>query len=300
MNRCAKVLSCFAAVAALAAGAALGRGESYEAISRPSEDVTLSFVPPGRIEKVFVKDGDVVKPGQPLVKLDDAAERLQLAQLEAQAKDTTHVRAAGAQLAQAKVDLEKVQWGFEHNVATKLEVDHARLEVTIKKLSLELAEFNHRQDELKHAQAKVHVGRMQLVSPIAGRVETIVVSPGECTDALEDIIRLVKIDPLWVEAPVPVQSVRSLKLAVGGRAEVVFPDYGDDGEAKTATGKIIFVAAVADAGSNTQMVRVEVPNPASSRAGEHVQVSFPTPGGGSEGEKNTKAVPSKQGSDKKE
>ena len=57
-----------------------------EAITRPSEDVTLSFVTAGRIARVLVKDGDAVKAGQLLVGLDDEAERVQVEQLEISAK----------------------------------------------------------------------------------------------------------------------------------------------------------------------------------------------------------------------
>lgn len=296
MSAQARLLSCVAAVAVLGAGAAPSTAESYEAISRPSQDVTLSFVRPGRIEKVLVKEGDLVRPGQPLVQLDDAAERLQLAQLKAQAEDTTHVRAAEAQLAQARVDLKKAEWAFEHKAATKLEVEHAVLEVTIKQLSLELANFNHAQDKRKYAEATIHVKRMRLLSPISGRVEKILVRPGECADALEDVIRLVKIDPLWVEAPVPVAQVKA--LAVGDQAEVAFPGDGGGEADRTGTGTIIYIAAVADAG--TRMVRLEVPNKAAPQAGEFVRVTFKPPAAGRRGTTDNKPAPSQKGSGGKE
>ena len=44
-----------------------------------------------------------------------------------------------------------------------------------------------------------------------------------------------------------------------------------------AAGKVIYIAAVADAASNTRTVRVEVPNKALRPAGEHVKVRFKSP-----------------------
>ena len=45
------------------------------AITAPSADVTLSFVQPGRIAKVNIKEGQSVKIGQLLVQQDDAVQR---------------------------------------------------------------------------------------------------------------------------------------------------------------------------------------------------------------------------------
>ena len=64
------------------------------AVTRPSADIMLSFVQPGRIVFLPLKEGDAVKADQILVRQDDAAEQIQLAQLKAQAEDTTQIQAA--------------------------------------------------------------------------------------------------------------------------------------------------------------------------------------------------------------
>ena len=74
------------------------------AITNPSADVTLSFVLPGRIAEVHVKEGDRVKPGKILVQQDDAADQAQLIQIKAQSEDTTQVEAAQASLDQKRID----------------------------------------------------------------------------------------------------------------------------------------------------------------------------------------------------
>jgi len=254
------------------------RGGGIEAITRPSEDRTLAFSRPGRIEKVHVKPGDDVKQDQALIQLDDAAERVQLERLGAEAEDTTRVEAAKAQLAQKKVDLANIEWAGERGAATELEVQHARLDVKIAELSLKLAKFNQVQARREYDQAKLQVDRMSLTSPIAGRVEQVVVEAGEAADAVQNLIRVVKIDPLWVEVPVPLTVVGESGLAVGSAADVRFDAPGGaSGGGTTVRGKVIYVAAVADAASNTRTVRVEVPNKALRPAGEHVQVTFPKP-----------------------
>ncbi|HUS46888.1 MAG TPA: efflux RND transporter periplasmic adaptor subunit [Phycisphaerae bacterium] len=293
-------MSCTRSVLLLAAALCLlsfGDGAAFssdiQAVTRPSADVTLSFVQPGKIAEVLVKEGQLVKPAkgeaeevakpssetqpagqagpgkeeeQVLVRQDDSAEQKRLAQLEAQADSRVRIDAAKAQLEQKKVDLEKIRLAAEKGAATNIEVDHAKLDVTIAELSLELAEFEHKQDRLKYEEMKLQIERMKLVSPIEGIVESIFVEAGESVDSHEKVIRLVKIDPLWVEVNVPLAQAGGLKVKQG--ASVSF------GSADGAVGKITHIGSVADPASETIPVRVEVANPKLRRAGERVRVSF--------------------------
>ena len=70
-----------ASVALLAGSTSGWADEPVAAITRPNKDITLSFVRPGQISRILVKEGATVKVGQGLVQLDDAAEQAQLAQL---------------------------------------------------------------------------------------------------------------------------------------------------------------------------------------------------------------------------
>jgi RND family efflux transporter MFP subunit len=260
-----------AVIVAALAGTCLAETSTVEAITRPSADVTLKFTSPGFISKVLVKDGDRVKPRQVLVQLDDEAERAKVAQLKAQGEDKIRIDAAKAQLDQKRLDLKKYEEAAKEGTATTMEVEHARLDVVIAELSLKLAKFQQAQDKLKYEEALIRVDRMRLTSPIDGQIESLAIEQGESVDALEEVLRIVKIDPLWVNVAVPM--VRARRLKKGDPARVEFPD--PSGAAKTITGKIIHIPAEADAASRTLKVRVEVSNPTGRRAaGEHVKVTF--------------------------
>ncbi len=241
------------------------------AITNPSADVTLSFVQPGRITEVHVQEGDIVKAGQSLVQQDDAVEKARLAQLEADSTNMVSIEASRASLAQKRVDLQKLETAAAREAATELEVEHARLDVKIAELSLDLAVFEHEQAVRKYEEAKLQIDRMSLKSPIDGSIEKVEVETGESVNALESVVRVVKIDPLWIEVPVPLD--RASRLTRDGAVDVIFPGGRTDISLK---GKIIFIAAVADAGSSTLRVRVEVPNRNKRSAGEHVQVVLST------------------------
>ena len=258
------------------AGARPDRAQ-VEAISRPSEDATLSFVRPGWIAKVLVKPGDAVKKGQLLIQMDDRAERVQLAKLKAEAGDTTRIRAAQLKLNLANVVLAKTAEAEKGGAATELEVQEKRLEMQIAQLSLELAQFQQAQAQREYEVAQAQLERMKLVSPIDGVVERVVIEEGESADANQNLIQIVKTDPLWIDVPVPTERVRSLKLSVNGPVTVELPHGAGEAPPPPVTGRILHVGQVADAGSRDRIVRVEMPNAAGRPAGEHVDVTFPEP-----------------------
>ncbi|HUU90468.1 MAG TPA: efflux RND transporter periplasmic adaptor subunit [Phycisphaerae bacterium] len=276
---CAGMLLAVALVTPLATGESPGRpapkapAAGVEWQTRPSADIMLRFVLPGRVAEVLVKDGDRVKPGDVLVRLDDEAERVKLRQLKAVADDELHVKAAEAQLDQQRADLKKLEWAAKEGAATEWEIEHQRLEVKIGEWSLQKARFNRERAYEDYEQANVQVERMAMKSPIAGRVEFVYVEAGESVEALGEVVRLVKIDPLWTDVPIPLAHARRLKL--GDTLQVVFPESAGVG----VPGRIIHIAALADAAAETLMIRLEVPNPKGWPAGERVRVLVPGIGG---------------------
>jgi membrane fusion protein (multidrug efflux system) len=250
--------------------------EVFQAISAPSQEVEPSFAQSGQVAEVLVKEGDVLKVGQPLVRLDDEAERIRLAQLKADAEDLTRIRAAEAQLELKKKDREKLEYLLARKAVAPIDVDRAKVDVTVAELSLELVRFEQARSRRKYEEAKVRLDRMTLRSPIDGRVEAVHVRPGEAVDAQQKIVRIVNTDLLWIHVWVPVGRART--LSQGQPATVTFADGGgsDAGQAaERVAGKIVHIAAVADAASGTRRLRVEVSNPSGRPAGEHVKVSFP-------------------------
>jgi len=252
-----------------------GRGAAadgwIDAVTKPSADVQMSFTRPGRIAEIRVKQGDAVKTGDLLMRLDDEAEAIEVAQLKAQAEDVIRIRAAEAQEAQKREDLKKLEWAFKEGAATQWEVEHARLEVVIGQLSTALAKFTQTQDRGKYDEARVNLDRMRLASPMAGKVEQLVAEVGQTADVQTKLIRIVNTDLLWSDVPVPMPLAVTLKT--GQKTAVEFPKYLGG----ALEGKVIHIAAVGDPAADTLMVRVEIPNPAGRPAGERVRVRFPPP-----------------------
>jgi multidrug efflux pump subunit AcrA (membrane-fusion protein) len=147
-------------------------------------------------------------------------------------------------------------------------LEEAQLSAELADFDLAAARLQHDLDVGKYEQAALDLQRMRLVSPADGVVEEVLAKAGESVDALAPVLRLVNVDPLWIDAPVPLDVARG--LAAGSKAMVTLP-----GREKPAVGKVIHVSRVADSASKTLEVRIELPNPDARFAGEHVTVTFP-------------------------
>ena len=159
-----------------------------------------------------------------------------------------------------------------------MELQHSQLEVTISDLSLRLAKFEHSQNRLKYKQAAVQVSRLLLSAPTSEedkpsdtfKVFKVFIARGESVDRLKEVIRIIKIDPLHIDVPVPETVVETLKLKVKQTAQVIYPKDKGPG----VKGTIIYVADEIDAASGTQTVRIEIPNPTGRPAGKKLSVRF--------------------------
>src|SRR4051812_47024253 len=97
MKRTAMILAGLLLCATSAFSADPMPGTEIQGITKPSQDVTISFTRPGRVAELLVKEGDTVKSNQLVAKQDATEEQAAYDLAEAQAKDTTRT------LAQVKV-----------------------------------------------------------------------------------------------------------------------------------------------------------------------------------------------------
>ncbi len=262
-----------ALIGALISGQPCSGADALQGITAPRADITLSFVVPGRISDVLVKEGNLVKKDQELVRLFDEPERIQCEQFKILSEDRTKILAAKAELAQKKVDLKKVAMARAKGAASDWEVEHLTLNVRIAELSLQSAILEQAQYRRRYEHAQSQLARMRLKAPLDGLIEDVSVEAGESIGTLGPVVRIVQNDPLWIDVPVPM--TRAGELQVDQDVWVTFPATA---AVEAPNAKIINIATVADAASDTLRVRIEVPNPEKRPAGERVAVAFDAPG----------------------
>lgn len=242
-------------------------GEEIYALTEPSADIVMSFTVAGRVKDIPVKEGQKVEIGDLLIELNAEALNLRLRQLTLEAENQAEVLAAEAELKQKRHDLVKLEQAFKKGAATKMEIEHARLDVEISEYRLETSRQVKDVAALKKEELAAEIQEYRLLSPISGFVEKLEVEVGETAKTSENAARLVALDPLWVEANAPMTSFHD--LAPGKEITAVFAD------GQKLPAKVVFRGAVADSASETIRVRLEVANPENRHAGERVILDIP-------------------------
>lgn len=240
--------------------------QTLDGITRAISDIQLSFVQPGKISEILVQEGDLVRIGDVLMRQADEIEAVQLKIFQSRSGNTLPIRLAEIDLLQKRKDLESIRAAEKKGAVTRWEVDHAVLAVDTALLTAKIREFEQQQDSLKLESIKESIKRLTLVSPLEGTVEEISIEPGETVQALAPVIRVVGINPLRIDLPVPVE--RAKGLSPRQNATIGFTDGTEQ------QGQIVKISSVADAAASTLEVKIEVPNPTARPAGERVTVVF--------------------------
>jgi RND family efflux transporter MFP subunit len=247
---------------------------TIDAFTSPSADVSLSFVTFGKVKNVKIKVGDLVKKGTLLLTLDDSLERSRLNQLNAAYQNTVKEKSEACNLKQRKRDLSFLNKAAQTGATSSKEIELAELEVKQLEYSLQMLAFEKSQILEQIKEQKIALSQMRLTSPLSGIVESISIEKGESVQQLKEIIRIIKISPLWIDVNIPLGTTHQFNL--NDKCEVLFPSGTDQKIKKEA--RVIFRSSVADPGSDTLMYRLEVSNPENRVAGERVTIKIPGTG----------------------
>lgn len=265
-----------AAGAVVVLAAALGAGQPaseanlrFPVVSRPSDHRELAFSARERVAEVFVKPGDLLKPGDPVMRLDDTVQRLTVELARLQAEDTSPVRAAQSALEFREAELRLTEEASSQAGANPRDVRLARYERDQAKLKLEQAELETAAGRITLQQHEARLAQMTLLSPIACAVLEVHKRPGEVVDEQTTVVTVVTTDPLWLDVTPPTQV--ALGIEVGQRARVTWEDVEGLPDLE---GAVIFRSPAGHGGARQVLVRVEVPNPQGLPSGIHGTVRF--------------------------
>jgi RND family efflux transporter MFP subunit len=241
----------------------------YAAITQPSERAELAFPVNGLVAEVIAREGTRVETGQPIMRLDDRIERQNLKVLTLEAESDLAVKAKQATLDTKRVILERVKWQREQNVASDLELEQAELEVVVGELELQQAHHEMEKKRLEKERQELQVEQMTITSKFAGIIESLVLDVGEVVDPYKPALTVVQNNPLHVELTLPSGTAQKLDM----EKPVTVKYVGE--EDKKLEAKVIFISPMVDAASDTQFVRMELPNPEERESGLQMIVEIP-------------------------
>lgn len=175
----------------------------------------------------------------------------------------------GLQLETEKAGLEAQQSRFEKEIDTlkadvaseglrgqQLAVGAAELEIAKAEAEYEVAQLQVHVKEQEHALAGLDVQRRQVVSPIDGVVVEIFSHRGEWVEPGQKIMRVLRLNRLWVEGFVRVEDLS--RCAEHSRVTVSIPL--STSEVIDVEGRIVYVGREVDPVNREVLIRAEIAN----------------------------------------
>lgn len=188
----------------------------------------------GRVETVAVREGDLVKPGTLLARIDSAQLRAQLLRAEADiASARSMVAQAEAQIAQADAQLrlaereltrastlvERGHTSQETHDSRLSQRDVAKANLAASKATLTSRERGVDAALAAKSEIETQIADCELTSPTLGRVLYRLAEPGEVFPAGGKILTLVDLDEVYMEIFLPPAAAH--RLAIGSDARIV-------------------------------------------------------------------------------
>lgn len=227
--------------------------ESFVGTIKSKEMVNVSTKMMGRVLKLYVSEGSMVKKGQLLVEVD-AAEAL-----SAYKQSEAGLNAAITASDNANRDLERYRRLYEQRAVTKHQLEQIESLAASMNAQKEQARAN-----LEMAKTLLSYGK--IYSPIDGVVTKKFMEEGNLAAPGMPIITIE--NPETLEILVEVPEEKASKIKVSSTAKLFKSDSDDYVESK-----VIAIVPVADLYTKTSLVKIEVPK-GEFKAGQFVTVRF--------------------------
>jgi HlyD family secretion protein len=146
----------------------------------PRIKVNISAHVVGKIQKLYVKEGDLVRQGQPFLQLEREAYVAQRDQWAAQLRSTrTGVQQAEVALADTRQKLERARRLNAEGIVTAEQLEAAQLNETSARLRVDEAHEAVQQTQANLTKAEDDLRKTTVYAPLSGRVITLNAKEGE-------------------------------------------------------------------------------------------------------------------------
>jgi HlyD family secretion protein len=218
-------------------------------------EVMVSSEAAGRIERLYVDEGNRIELGDTIVLIDTVTLSLRLNQTEA-LKRAAETRRDGARIQtdKAALDFELARKEFDriNNLVqtgsanqqqydkTKNILDQSRLAKQAAAAALAAGEADLEKADSDIALLNKQLADCRPLAPTGGTVVTKYVEIGELTAAGKPLVKIARLDTVWVKIYLPPSDLTRIKL--GGRADV----DPEDGRKSPLAGTVTWISSEAE------------------------------------------------------
>ena len=222
----------------------------FEAVGRTegSREIQVRARVPGILEKQLYTEGDNVKAGAALFRIERAPFEIELAQARAA---LAQERAKGELAAQ---EVQRLKGLADRRAISQREADQAISAAKQSDAAVQMAEARMRQAELNLSYTNVEAP----IAGISGRAQQSIGSLVSPTGDSGLLTTIVKADPVWVRFALSEQEFAALRSSESKAPQVKLELA--DGKAYPQPGKLNFSGSTVDASLGTVQMRAEFPN----------------------------------------
>ncbi len=234
----------------------------------------------GRIQQILVREGDLVRTGQILVVLDDAALRASLEQAQAGVKAAINMQGAAetnASLAASTLNRYK-QLESEKSVSPQ-EMDEVSRRAKVAAANLEAVRSQVDAARAQEAGARTMLSYTRLAAAFAGLVTARSADPGTMAAPGVPLLQIDQAGALQLQTTVDESAIGTIHRGMKVKVTI-------DGEpSPTITGTVAEIDPAADPSSHSFLVKIDLPSSSGMRAGTYGSAEF------ANGSRNTILIP---------
>ena len=246
------------------------------------DEVHVASRSPGRVEKIFAWEGDVLKAGDVIVQLEASEMQARRSLAAAQINTAEHdVESQAAQLEFLKADAQRQQDLLKRNTVSPSEAERAMSAAKAQDKSLAAAKARVEQAKAQLADMDAQIQEMKIVAPTASILEVLSVKVGDVLPANREVATLILPQHLWVRVYVPEPWLGLIKLNDKVRVRVdSYPNRDFSGVVEQINRKAEFtprnVQTVEDRIKQVFGVKIRLENNEDAlRAGMSADIFFP-------------------------
>ena len=224
----------------------------------PLQQATLASTVVGRIQRVLVKEGDIVKAGQVLVELEQELEVLEVERRRLVAESKAEI-----EIARERATLLEKEWQATAKLreatrsVSQEELDKKQIEYKLARAETAQIEIREKIEGLEHKIAQAQLDRRLIRAPNDGVVTRVYAQPGEISEVRQPLVAMVNASSCYFVANV--EPAVGARLRTGGAARVAI-DTAGGGSPFEATGTVDSMSPVIDSASGLRRVKILLPN----------------------------------------
>lgn len=226
-------------------------------LALPVADVQVSASAAGLVQRIAVKPGRLVKPGEPLIELDSSSQQIELRRRAVVLNDNSELQTARQRLA-ALSDLLKMTElvASSSQSVSKEELVKARMEKAAALGRVLQLEAQKAREQVEHDQAQLELQQRTVRAPVAGVVVDVPIEVGEWVKPGDVTVRLADISQVELRLNLPQAATVGFRL--GNR---VVAQFEAGASSLPFTGVVNFVSPLVDSASGLVDVRIRFANP---------------------------------------